>query len=123
QRGVYMLLSDKRIVEELKSGNIVIEPFDDRQLGTNSYDCRLGDWYYQGDKNVHTMHLDNPNEIRAYWGQPRRAKDGRIAVQPGTIILAHTQEIIGAHNGYVAMMHSRSTAARSGLSVCRCAGV
>ena len=37
-----MLLSDKRIVEEMETGNIVIEPFDERQLGTNSYDVRLG---------------------------------------------------------------------------------
>ena len=38
-----MLLSDKRILEELEHGNILIEPFDLRQLGTNSYDCRLGE--------------------------------------------------------------------------------
>ena len=39
-----MLLSDKRILEERENGNIVIEPFDRRHLGTNSYDCRLGEW-------------------------------------------------------------------------------
>jgi len=66
-----MLLSDKRIVEELKSGNIIIEPFDERQLGTNSYDCRLGEWYFQGDMNVDVIHLDNPFDIRRYWGEPR----------------------------------------------------
>ena len=49
--------------------------------------------------------------------------DGKIAIRPGTTILAHTQEIIGGHNGYLAKMYSRSTVARSGLSVCRCAGV
>ena len=59
-----MLLSDKRIMEELQRGNIVIEPFDQRQLGTNSYDCRLGEWYFKGDANVDVIHLDNPNDIR-----------------------------------------------------------
>ncbi|TMC33671.1 MAG: hypothetical protein E6J31_17830 [Chloroflexi bacterium] len=107
-----MLLSDKRIMEELAHGNIIIEPFDQRQLGTNSYDCRLGEWYFQGDANIEVMHLDNADEIRLYWGEPRKAS-----------ILAHTQEIIGGHNGYLAKMYSRSTVARSGLSVCRCAGV
>ncbi|HCF85002.1 MAG TPA: dCTP deaminase, partial [Ktedonobacter sp.] len=43
-----MLLSDKRIMEELAHGNLIIEPFDQRHLGTNSYDCRLGEWYFQG---------------------------------------------------------------------------
>lgn len=118
-----MLLSDKRIVEEMKNGNIVIEPFDIRHLGTNSYDCRLGEWYFQGDANVEVMHLDNPEEIRHYWGEPRQAQDGKIAIRPGTTILAHTQEVIGGRNGHLAKMYSRSTVARSGLSVCRCAGV
>ncbi len=118
-----MLLSDKRIVEERENGNIVIEPFDRRHLGTNSYDCRLGEWYFQGNANVEVMHLDNPEEIRGYWGEPRKAHGGKIAIRPGTTILAHTQEVIGGHNGYLAKMYSRSTVARSGLSVCRCAGV
>ncbi len=118
-----MLLSDKRIVEELKSGNIIIEPFDQRQLGTNSYDCRLGEWYFKGDLNVESMHLDSPEEICHYWGQPQQARDGVLAISPGMTILTHTQEIIGGHNGYLAKMHSRSTVARSGLSVCRCAGI
>ena len=41
-----MLLSDKRIREEMENGNIIIEPFESRQLGTNSYDVRLGPYYY-----------------------------------------------------------------------------
>jgi dCTP deaminase len=121
--GDIMLLSDKRILEEMERGNIIIEPFDMRQLGTNSYDCRLGEWYFQGDANIAVMHLDNPDEIRCYWGEARTARNGKIAIRPGTTILAHTQEIIGGHNGYLAKMYSRSTVARSGLSVCRCAGV
>src|SRR5947209_20028682 len=87
-----MLLSDKRIMEELAHGNIIIEPFDQRQLGTNSYDCRLGEWYFQGDANIEVMHLDNADEIRLYWGEPRKARNGKIAIRPGTTILAHTQE-------------------------------
>ena len=118
-----MLLSDKRIFEEMELGNIIIEPFDIRQLGTNSYDCRLGEWYFQGDANVEVMHLDIPEEIRLYWGEARKAENGKIAIRPGTTILAHTQEVIGGHNGFLAKMYSRSTVARSGLSVCRCAGV
>src|SRR5258708_12261391 len=118
-----MLLSDKRIVEEISQDNIVIEPFDQRHLGTNSYDCRLGEWYFQGDANIEVMHLDNPEEIRSYWGESRKARDGKIAIRPGTTILAHTQEVIGGHNGYLAKMYSRSTVARSGLSACRCAAV
>jgi len=37
-----MLLSDRRILEEIEKGNIIIEPFRRECLGTNSYDVHLG---------------------------------------------------------------------------------
>ena len=37
-----MILSDKRILEEIEAGNIIIEPFKSDCLGTNSYDVHLG---------------------------------------------------------------------------------
>ena len=39
-----MILSDSAILEEIANGNIVISPFDRSQLGSNSYDVRLGKW-------------------------------------------------------------------------------
>jgi dCTP deaminase len=116
------MLSDGKILHEVHEKNIVIEPFHLSQLGTNSYDCRLGGWYFQGDANVIEKHLDNPKEARAYWGEPIYA-ERNIPIRPGTTILAHTQEIVGGCNGYLAEMRTRSTVARNGLSVCRCAGV
>lgn len=118
-----MLLSDKRIVEELQRGNIVIDPFDQRQLGTNSYDCRLGDWFCQPDANVEVVDFTVEEQARVFWGKPLRATDGKIAVRPGTTILAHTIEVVGARNGFTTSMHARSSIGRASLSVCKCAGV
>ena len=42
-----MALSDKRILEEKKRGNIVIEPFNRAHLGTSSYDVTLGEWFFR----------------------------------------------------------------------------
>jgi len=117
-----VLLSDKRILEELDCGNVVIEPFDRRQLGTNSYDCRLGEWFFQPTKFLETIDFTDEEQARAFWGEPVRA-EGTITVKPGTTILAHTQEIVGARNGFTTTMHARSSVGRSGLSVCKCAGV
>jgi len=117
-----MLLSDKRIVEERTAGNIVIDPFDLRQLGTNSYDCRLGHWYFQPTKYSEVIDFTNEDQALAFWGEPRRA-DTEIIVKPQTTILAHTQEIVGARNGITTTMHARSSVGRSSLSVCKCAGV
>lgn len=117
-----MLLSDKRIMEERERGNVVIEPFDLRQLGTNSYDCRLGPWYFQPTKYLDIVDVTDEEQVLAFWGEPIHA-GGSIVVKPGTTILAHTQEIIGAGNGITTQMHARSSIGRSGLSVCKCAGV
>lgn len=118
-----MLLSDARILAEREKGNIVIEPFDIRQLGTNSYDCRLGEWYFcQAETQGQNVHLFG-EDLRALWGEPRKAVKGEIPVYPGTTILAHTIEVVGGRNGFIANMYARSTVARSGLSVCKCAGL
>ena len=37
-----MIISDKRILEEIEKGTIIIEPFKRECLGTNSYDVHLG---------------------------------------------------------------------------------
>lgn len=117
-----MLLSDKRILEERKRGTVVIDPFDQRQLGTNSYDCRLGAWYFQATQHLEVVDFTDELQARSFWGEPLYAET-TILVKPGTTILGHTQEVIGARNGITTTMHARSSIGRSGLSVCKCAGV
>ena len=41
-----MALSDKRILESMKEGSVIIEPFDRRNLATSSYDVTLGEYFY-----------------------------------------------------------------------------
>lgn len=118
-----MLLSDKRILEELENGNIIIEPFERRQLGTNSYDVRLGEWFFLPDHNMVRVNFTKEADAREFWGEPHRAKNGIISVRPGDTILSHTYEVVGAHNGFTTSMRARSSIGRSCLSVCRCAGV
>lgn len=38
-----MILSRSQILAAVKSGDILIDPFDENELGTNSYDVHLGD--------------------------------------------------------------------------------
>ncbi len=118
-----MLLSDKRILEELELGNIIIEPFSQRQLGTNSYDVRLGEWFFLPNHNMVTVNFSDEADSRAFWGDPHRAEAGLISIRPGDTILAHTIEVVGGHNGFTTSMRARSSIGRSCLSVCKCAGV
>lgn len=131
-----MSLSDKEILAARERGDIVIEPFDQRQLGTDSYDVRLGEFYYY-EKRVGGAFdiLDSGNEV---WRGPERAScrswpnpfghphwkrdDHVIILEPGETILAHTQEFIGARRNYTTKMFARSSAGRSMIGVCKCAG-
>ncbi|WP_410314877.1 dCTP deaminase domain-containing protein, partial [Klebsiella pneumoniae] len=37
-----MILTDKRILEEMEKGTIKVEPYNRADLGSNSYDVHLG---------------------------------------------------------------------------------
>lgn len=115
------MLSDVDIKFALAEGNIVIEPFNESQLGTNSYDARLGEWYYEQQDVVHFNPYD-ADSVKAFWGEPKQSKK-YICIKPGETILAHTQEIVGGRNGYLASMRTRSSIARSCLDVCGSAGL
>lgn len=117
-----MLLSDKRIHEERAKGNITISPFEECQLGTNSYDLRIGKFYYSAANYMVDMHLSSLDDMVCFWGQMQRSDD-EIPVNPGETILAHTLEHIEVKNGFTFQMHARSTIGRSGLSVCKCSGL
>lgn len=116
------MLSDFQIVTQRAHGNIVIEPFNHKQLGTNSYDCRLGEHYYSMETQGEDLYLFSEG-LREAWGKPKKAQDGWIPVRSGETILAHTLEVIGGRNGYVASLRTRSTVARSCLDVCGSAGL
>ena len=47
-----MILSDKRILEEIEKGTIKIEPYNRKDLGSNSYDVHLGKWLATYDNKV-----------------------------------------------------------------------
>jgi len=114
------MLSDKEILSENRKGNIVIEPFDQRQLSTNSYDVRLGEYIARGNSNLKLIDVFDKNDIITYW-TIQKAKDS-ITLFPNETILAHTQEIIGGRNNIATKMNARSSLGRCGISVCKCAG-
>src|SRR5690349_1010134 len=83
-----MLLSDKRIMQAMADGNIIIEPFEPRQLGTNSYDVRLGAYYYTPNHNMVTVNFTDEDDAKSFWLGPYYAEDGLIKIRPGDTILA-----------------------------------
>jgi len=47
-----MILSDKRILEEMEKGTIRIVPYNREDLGSNSYDVHLGKTLATYDNNI-----------------------------------------------------------------------
>lgn len=143
------LLSKPDILKYIKSGNIVIDPFDKNNLTNISYDVRLGKYYFRQDTMDLTQTL-NPfyeKSVRKMYSSAQQAipisqlksatnpfynlspKDLVILVAPGETILAHTIEFIGGRNGIpgkspaiATEMRARSSIGRIGIAVCKCAG-
>ena len=114
------MLSDKEILYEKEQGNIVIEPFDKRQLSSNSYDVRLGEFIARGDNRVERFDCCSEEDTKDFW---QIKKTGRsILLSPGETILSHTEEVIGGRNYIASKMNARSSLGRCGISVCKCAG-
>lgn len=140
-----MALSDTRILEAMKDGSIVIEPFDRLNLATSSYDVTLGEFFFSEQPPAHfenVFNIYNKDHIDRVWGtkahRAQKAKDvfakhkidwtgihpdeQVILMAPGETILAHTNEFIGGRDHITTMMKARSSLGRSFISVCKCAG-
>ncbi len=141
-----MALSDKQILEHMKRGTVVIEPFNKLNLSTSSYDVTLGEYYFREQKNNYFLNyynIYNKRHTDAIWGtKPHKAEKAKkifehisdfdytgirpddriILLEPGETILAHTNEFIGGRETVTTMMKARSSLGRNFIEVCKCAG-
>lgn len=109
-----MILSDKKILDEIKKGNIVLEPFDRKFLGTNSYDVHLGKWLavYENDILDAKLH----NKITKF----EIPQDGFILL-PSKLYLGVTEEYTETKN-YVPFLEGKSSIGRLGIDIHSTAG-
>ena len=104
-----MILTDKTILDEISEGNIVIEPFNPNNLGTNSYDLTLSNTlilYTESVLDAKKKNLSAPMII---------PPDGLI-LQPNVIYLASTVEYTETLR-HVPVIQGKSSLGRLGLFV------
>lgn len=140
-----MALSDRLILQNIETGDIIIHRFNRRDLGTSSYDVRLGNYYFrENQKNNgirdHIYNIYDQEHVKTVWGAPQIAVlagdallpqdmvnidpyDRVIIVGPGESILCHTQEFIGGRHHITTMMKARSSMGRNFIEAVRCAGM
>ncbi|MBL7045654.1 MAG: dCTP deaminase [Parcubacteria group bacterium] len=140
-----MVLSDKKILEHMKAGTVVIEPFIKENLSTSSVDLTLGEWYFKEQPPKNHRTIFNPYDKKSVdlvWDtKPNKAeyakdafenfnfnfkginkKDRVILLSPGETVLAHTNEFVGGRDEVTTMMKARSSLGRVFIEVCKCAG-
>jgi len=109
-----MILSDKRILEEMDKGTIKILPFVREQLGSNSYDVHLGSTL----AIYKDLELDarKHNEIEFF-----EIPDEGFVLQPDRFYLGVTQEYTETHE-HVPFLEGKSSTGRLGIDIHATAG-
>lgn len=141
-----MALSDRKILEYLEAGDIVIDPFRRDHLATSSYDVSLGEWFFREQPTKYNHFIYNiwsKEHMEHVWGADKvehaviaeeafqkyrfnwdgiKPSDQVVLLRPGETILAHTEEFIGGRDHITTMMKARSSMGRNFIEVCKCAG-
>lgn len=109
-----MILSDKRILEEIAKGTIKIEPYVRECLGSNSYDVHLGkslaryiDHELDARKHNQIEHFEIPEE--------------GFLLQPHQFYLGVTEEYTETH-AHVPFLEGKSSTGRLGIDIHATAG-
>ncbi|MEQ1554111.1 MAG: dCTP deaminase [Ferruginibacter sp.] len=109
-----MILSDKRILEEIELGTIKVEPYNRADLGSNSYDVHLSKnlaTYEQEilDAKMHNtiVHFEIPDE--------------GIVLMPNVLYLGVTEEYTETH-AHVPFLEGKSSTGRLGIDIHATAG-
>ena len=109
-----MIFSDKKILASIETKEIVIEPFDIKALGTNSYDVHLSKHFalYEAEELDAKKH----NTIRELV-----IPEEGFVLQPGVLYLGSTLEYTETHNA-VPFLEGKSSTGRLGIDIHATAG-
>lgn len=104
-----MILTGNKIKEEIKEKRIIISPFDERRVTTNSYDLCLAPKILRYTSPILDPKIEQPFE------EIEISKKG-LQMNAGEFRLAASIEIVGS-NHFVPIIHAKSSLARMGLFV------
>ena len=108
------ILVDREIREEIASGKLIIEPYEDRLIQPNSYDVRLADrfsWHEKGDAVI------DPYASETILAGVVEKRMDSVVLQPYEFILGATLEAVCLPDDIVGQLTGKSSLARLGVMV------
>ncbi|MBW7913746.1 MAG: dCTP deaminase [Taibaiella sp.] len=109
-----MILSDKRILEEMEKGTIKIDPYNRADLGSNSYDVHLGPTL--ATYRNHILDAKEHNLIDVF-----EIPDEGFVLYPHIFYLGVTAEYTETH-AHVPFLEGKSSTGRLGIDIHATAG-
>ena len=109
-----MLLSDRDLVAEIKSGRLGLEPFEPALVQPSSIDVRLDRWFRVFNNSRYT-HID-PARQQDDLTSLREVPDGEpFVLHPTEFVLASTLEVVTLPNDLAGRLEGKSSLGRLGL--------
>ena len=111
-----MILSDTEILKEQERARIIIDPFDDKCLGGNSYDVHLGSTLttYQIEYPIIGTKVDldckRENPTNSFTIDP-----SGYVLQPNVLYLGSTVEYTETHAPFVPILEGKSSLGKQGI--------
>ena len=109
-----MLLSDRDIAAEIKTGRVQVEPFEPKMIQPSSVDVRL-DRFFRVFENHRYEVIDPSIEQPDLTREVAVAPDDFFILHPGEFVLASTYEVITLPDDIAGRLEGKSSLGRLGL--------
>jgi dCTP deaminase len=109
-----MLLSDRDIVAEIKSGRVALEPYDRELVQPSSIDVRL-DRFFRVFNNSRYTHIDPSIQQDELTTLVEPNGDEAFVLHPGEFVLGSTLEIVTLPDDVASRLEGKSSLGRLGL--------
>jgi len=109
-----VLLSDRDIRSEIKSGRVAVEPFDEAMIQPSSVDVRLDKFFRVFENHKYSV-IDPSIEQAELTREVIAEEDEAFILHPGEFVLASTYEVITLPDDIAGRLEGKSSLGRLGL--------
>ena len=109
-----MLLSDRDLIDEIKSGRLQLQPFEPALIQPSSIDVRLDRWF-RVFNNTRYTHIDPARRQDELTSLVEVPDEEPFVLHPGEFVLASTLEVVTLPDDLAGRLEGKSSLGRLGL--------